>query len=396
MNQTAQFLFALGAILLLGLVADYLGRRTFLPRVTLLLLVGILVGDQVLGLIPTALNARFEVIANMALLMIGFLLGGQLTWPSLRAMGRRLLWISLSATLASVLLVTLALSVFGLPAEIAVLLACIAAATAPAATTDTVIESGRPSPFGRLLLAIVAIDDAWALILFSLALAAVSFLNGVGGIQAQLLTAVHEVFGAMALGLAIGIPAAFLTGRLTPGQPMLTEALGLVFICGGAAIWLEVSFLISAMVMGAAIANMASHHDYPFHEIENIEWPVMVVFFILAGASLEIGMLRELGLVGLVYLLARSAGKVSGAWLGARLSQAGPAVERWMGLALLPQAGVAIGMSLIAANRFPEYSQVILSVVISTTVLFELVGPAFTRLALRKTATQTLDPAAQK
>jgi Kef-type K+ transport system membrane component KefB len=382
MHQTAQFLFALGAILLLGLAADFLGRRTFLPRVTLLLLVGI----------PAALSARFEVIANMALLMIGFLLGGQLTWPSLRAMGRRLLWISLSATLASVLVVTLALSAFGIPPEIAVLLGCIAAATAPAATADTVIESGRRGPFCRLLLAIVAIDDAWALILFSLALAGVSFLNGVGSMDTQLLTAVYEVMGSVALGLAIGVPAAYLTGRLSPGQPMLTEALGLVFICGGAAIWLDVSFLISAMVMGAAIANIATHHEYPFHEIENIEWPVMVVFFILAGASLEIGMLRELGLVGLVYLLARAGGKVSGAWLGARLSHAGPAVERWMGLALLPQAGVAIGMSLIAANRFPEYSQVILSVVISTTVLFELAGPAFTRLALKKTAGQVLDP----
>ena len=394
MNQTAQFLFALGAILLLGLAADFLGRRTFLPRVTLLLLVGILVGDQVLGLIPATLGARFEVIANLALLMVGFLLGGQLTLKSLRGMGRQLLWISLCATLASVLVVTLALSAFGLPPEIALLLGCIAAATAPAATADTVIESGRTGPFCRLLLAIVAIDDAWALILFSVALAAVSILNGVGSMDAQLLTAVHEVFGAVALGLTIGVPAAYLTGRLTPGQPMLTEALGLVFICGGAAIWLDVSFLISAMAMGAVIANLATHHDYPFHEIENIEWPVMVVFFMLAGASLEIGMLRELGLVGLIYLLARTVGKVSGAWLGARLSDAGPAVERWMGLALLPQAGVAIGMSLLAANRFPEYRQIILSVVISTTVLFELAGPAITRLALRKTAGQVSDSTA--
>ena len=388
MNQTAQFLFALGAILLLGLAADFLGRRTFLPRVTLLLLVGILVGDQVLGLIPATLSARFEVIANMALLMVGFLLGGQLTLKSLRGLGRRLLWISLSATLASILVVTLALSACGIPVEIAVLLGCIAAATAPAATADTVIESGQTGPFCRLLLAIVAIDDAWALILFSLALAGVAFVNGVGSMDAQLLTAVHEIFGALALGVAIGIPAAFLTGRLTPGQPMLTEALALVFLCGGAAMWLDVSFLISAMAMGAVIANLAKHHDYPFHEIENIEWPVMVVFFMLAGASLEIGMLRELGLIGLVYVLARAGGKVFGAWFGARMGNAGAAVERWMGLALLPQAGVAIGMSLLAASRFPEYRQIILSVVISTTVLFELAGPAFTRLALKKTAGQ--------
>lgn len=392
MHQTAEFLLALGAIFLFGLAADFLGRRTFLPRVTLLLLVGILVGDQMLGMIPEGLNEQFETIANMALVMVGFLLGGQLTLKSLRGMGRPLLWISFSASLASVIVVTLTLATFGLPIEIALLLGCIAAATAPAATADTVIESGNRGPFSRLLLAIVAIDDAWALILFSLALAIVSLLNGSGGVEASLLKAGHEILGAIGLGFAIGLPAAYLTGRLKPGQPILTEALGLVFVCGGAALWLEVSFLITAMVLGAVIANLASHHEYPFHEIENIEWPVMVVFFLLAGASLEVNMLTELGLVGLVYLFARSAGKISGAWVGARLSRAGKTVERWMGLAMLPQAGVAIGMTLIAANRFPEYHQIILSVVISTTVVFEVAGPVLTRFALSKSTSYNSDP----
>ena len=97
---------------------------------------------------------------------------------------------------------------------------------------------------------------------------------------------------------------------------MLTEALGLVFTCGGIATLLGVSFLIAVMTMGAVITNLARHHEYPFHEIENIEWPFMVIFFMLAGASLEIGMLAELSLVGTVYLLARAGGKLLGAWVG--------------------------------------------------------------------------------
>jgi len=117
MHQTAEFLFALGAIFMLGLAADFLGRHTFLPRVTLLLLVGILVGDQMLGMIPEGLTEHFEVIANMALVMVGFLLGGQLTLKSLRGTGRPLLWISFSASLASVIVVTLSLAIFDLPTE---------------------------------------------------------------------------------------------------------------------------------------------------------------------------------------------------------------------------------------------------------------------------------------
>jgi Kef-type K+ transport system membrane component KefB len=385
MQQIAEFLFAIGFILLLGLATDYLGKRTFLPRVTLLLIIGIIVGDEILGIIPVSISSRFELITDMALLMIGFLLGGKLTLKSLRKEGRQLLWISLSAALGTTIIVTLALIAVGVSVEVAILLGCIAAATAPAATVDTVQAYSRKNNFAQLLLAIVAIDDAWAMILFSFGLAVVSVLNGMQDSSVFLFEAAYETIGALLLGGLIGLPAAYLTGRIKRGQPMLTEALGLVFICGGIALWLEVSFLIAAMTMGAVIANLAKHHDYPFHEIENVEWPFMIIFFMLAGALLEPGMLAELGLIGVVYLLARICGKLLGAWFGARASQADKKTQRWMGMALLPQAGVAIGMALLAANEFPEYRQIILSLVISTTVLFELVGPVFTRLALRRT-----------
>jgi Kef-type K+ transport system membrane component KefB len=383
MSQTAEFLFTIGAILLLGLAADYLGRRTFLPRVSLILVFGVLVGDEALGIIPETITQHFEVITNIALLMIGFLLGGKLTINSFRQYGRLVGWISISATLATTAIVTFALVIFGVNLDIAILLGCIAAATAPAATVDVVLESGDESAFSRLLLGIVAIDDAWALLLFSLGLALVSLLNSMDGDLVPVIDAFHEIFGAMILGIVIGLPAAYLTGRLKPGQPMLTEALGLVFTCGGLVLWLDVSFLIAAMTMGAVIANLAKHHDYPFHEIENIEWPFMVIFFLLAGASLKIGVLTELSLIGIVYLLARICGKLIGAWLGAVAGHAGEEIRHWTGMAMMPQAGVAIGMALLTANRFPEYEQAILAIVIGSTVFFELVGPVFTRMALK-------------
>jgi len=230
------------------------------------------------------------------------------------------------------MIVTIALVAIGIPVEIATLLGCIAAATAPAATVDTVLESNQQSHFSRLLLTIVAIDDVWALILFSLGLAFLSLVNGAEDSSVYIIGAGREILGALALGVLIGLPAAYLTGRLDSGQPMLTEALGLVFFCGGMAFWLDVSFLIAAITMGAVIANLAKHHEYPFHEIENIEWPFIVLFFVLAGASLEIGTLVDLGLVGIVYLIARVAGKLLGARLGAKISTAGKEIEQWMGL----------------------------------------------------------------
>ena len=187
------------------------------------------------------------------------------------------------------------------------------------------------------------------------------------------------------LGVLLGFPAAFLTGRIRQGQPMLMEALGLVFVCGGIAIWMDVSFLIASIVMGAVVANFARHHEYPFHEIENIEWPFMTIFFVLAGASLEPSMIKEIGLIGGTYIAARIAGKLLGARLGGRMGNADRMTRCWMGFALLPQAGVAMGMALVASNRFPEYQQVLLTVVISSTVFFEIIGPVFTRAVLRRT-----------
>lgn len=383
MEASAQLLLTIGGILLLGLLTSTLAHRTPLPRVTLLLLFGALIGKDLLNLIPPVIGDRFQLIADVTLLMVGFLLGGKLTRESLRDSAGKVLWIAFSAALLTTLAVSFSLMTIGVAAPIAVVLGCIASATAPAAILDVVEESGTSSKFSKLLLSIVALDDVLALILFGIGVSLVKTLNGDGSGDFFLLEATRELGGAIMLGILIGLPAAYLTGRAKPGQPILTEALGLVLVCGGLAIWLGVSYLIAAMVMGAVIANIARHHDYPFHAIEGIEGPLMVVFFVLAGASLELGALKEIGLIGSVYIVSRALGKFFGAHAGSMISKAGDKTNRWIGAALLPQAGVAIGMALVASNQFPEYRQILLSVVISSTVFFELVGPVFTRLAIR-------------
>jgi Kef-type K+ transport system membrane component KefB len=384
MQSSSQFLLTLGGILLLGLVTSTLGQRSFLPRVTLLLIFGIIIGKGMLDIVPSVFSDRFEIIADMALLMVGFLLGGKLTVDSLRQSASKVLWISISAALVTTMIVSLGLIWAGVSKEIAILLGCIASATAPAAVLDVVIETDDKTSFRDLLLSIVALDDVWALVLFGIGMAMVTSLNGAGEDMSSLLMATKEIGGAVILGILVGLPAAYLTGRIKPGQPILTEALGLVFVCGGLAIWLDVSFLIASMAMGAVIANVAKHHEYPFHAIEGIEWPFMVVFFVLAGVLLELDAMGEIGLIGVIYILCRAIGKYLGARIGSQFSGADQAVKNWMGVALFPQAGVAIGMALVASNHFPEYRQVLLSVVISSTVFFEIIGPVFTRLALKR------------
>lgn len=372
----------LGVLLLLGLLGDLLSQRLPLPRVTLLVILGVAVGPPGLGLLPEVAEQWYPFISNLALLMVGFLLGSKLSLANLRYVGRHVLGVSAFEVLGASLLVLLALWLAGAPPALALILAGIAPASAPAAVTSVVEEAQAEGPFTDTLLGIVAVDDAWGLIVFSLLLAVAQSLGSDASAWGALLHGGRELGGALLLGLAIGVPAAFITGRLQPGQPTQAEAIGVVLLAGGLALLLEVSFLLTAMVVGATIVNLATHYERPFAEIQYIEWPFMILFFLLAGASLHLGELAQIGLIGAAYILARTLGLILGAYAGGRISGAPAHVRRWMGLAITPQAGVALGMALVAASAFPELQERIVTLVVGSTVLFELLGPILTRMAL--------------
>ncbi len=373
-------LLTLGVLFSVGLIADQVGRRTRIPRVTLLLICGLIAGAM--GLLPQSFDTLTDNITVMALTLVALLLGGSLKLGTLKAHGREILVISVAIVLCTLICVTLGLTLLGVDFGLALVLASIAAATAPAATMDVIRQSGAHNRFTRIVTGIVAIDDAWGLLTFSVCLAIASHLNGETDPVA--LSALYEIGGALLLGLVIGLPAAFLTGRIEQGEPLQIEALAVGFLTAGLAVWLHVSFLLAGMVAGALIVNLAKHHTRALHEIEHIQWPFMIVFFILAGASLELGSLKELGLVGVLFIALRSISRVLGGWVGAYFAQV-PSNERNLyGMALLPQAGVAIGMALLAAQALPQWEDQIIGLTIGATVFFELVGPFATLWAVRR------------
>jgi len=382
LEDPALFFIVIGCLLLAGVACDALGHKTHVPRVTLLLLVGMAVGKAGFDALPNESERLFPLFADISLLMIGFLLGGRFHLSALRRMGRQVLSLSLGKVAAVALCVGAGMHLLGAPAEAALALAGIAAATAPAATVDVVHQTRAKGPMTSLLLMAVAIDDVWALTLFTLLAAWAGMIRG--AYDGAIWQGLWEVFGAGLLGLALGLPTAQLTGRLKPGEPMMIEALGAVLVCGGLALWLNVSFFLSAIVLGATVANLAKHHDYPFHAIENIEAPFLLLFFLLAGATVEMEQLRHTSWLALGYVVFRTVGLMLGAWCGGALGRLAPKQRLLMGMSLLPQAGVALGMALVAAKRFPELASLILPLVIGSTVFFEVTGPFFTRLALKR------------
>lgn len=368
-------LLLIGGTLLLAVAAHGVGQRIHIPRVTLLLLLGALAGPELLDLLPPDADEHFGFITQLTLAMVGFLLGERMYVKDLKD-GREALIVSLVVTLVTAAFVAGAvwLVTSNLPASL--LLGAVATATAPAATLDVLREAGANGPLTRLIYQVVAIDDAWGVILFSVCLVSAELLMGDGG------TGIVEVGGSLVLGTILGLPMAWLTGRIRPGEPMLLESAGFVFLAAGIAGLLGLSYLLTCMTLGVVVANQARHHVRPFRSIDGISEPFLALFFFMAGYQLEWSMLPALGALGVAYVGARIAGRLAGGQIGGYLAGSAPHTRRRIGACLMPQAGVALGLALVATDRLPELTY-ILPLVIGATVIFELVGPPLTLNELR-------------
>lgn len=365
----------IGCILLGAWAAHAFGRRLHVPRVTLLLLIGIVVGPSALDVVPDVAETAFPLITHLALAMVGFLLGERLAFRSIRREGHEALVISVGVSLVTAVSVFAATWIATGNLVLALILAGVAPATAPAATVDVVRESRAKGPLSDTVLRVVALDDAWCVLLFTALLVVAEGLTGQGTPFDDLRSALWEVGGAVALGAGMGIPMAWLTGRLKPGEPTLPEAAGFVFLTAGIALFAGFSYLLSSMVVGATVANLARHHTRPFRAIEGIADPFLAIFFFLAGYEFDLLSLPAVGLLGLVYIGARLLGRVVGGYWSARACAASPDLARRIGWCLMPQAGVAVGLVLLAVERLPDTRAILLPLVIATTVVFEVIGP---------------------
>jgi len=378
-------LLTLGLLLLLALAAEAAGRHTRLPRISLLVMLGFILGPGLLGIIDPRANASFGFVAIFALSMVGFLVGGKLSVKLFRHSGPVILWISLVQVVVTCTVVGVGLFLLSFPMETALLLAAVAAATDPAATMDAIRQTKAHGRFTEVLTGVVAIDDAWGLIAFSLAVTAVQFLQASTLDNGMLLHALADLAMAMLLGLGLGLPMAYLSGRIRKGQPTLMEAAGMVLVCAGMAGWLGVSHLLASVVMGITVTNLARHHTRPFHAVEEIEWPFIALFFLFSGAYLTLDSLAPMAGLAAAYICLRLSGRLAGGPLAGVFQAQGNRELHWMGAAMLPQAGVAMAMAFEASSLYPDLADTLLPVVIAATVLFELVGPMVSVWVLRQT-----------
>ena len=383
-------ILSLAIVFILSFFASRLTKKLKIPTITAYVLLGIILSPNLLNLISRDFLATSGFFSNIVLGMIAFSLGEGFSLSTLRRVGRAVTSISISACLVPWLLVTLGVWLFfKQPFYIALIFGAISAATAPAAVVMVVQEYKSRGEFTDTLLGVVAIDDAWALIIFGLSLAlASSFLNGNGstlGLIWDLAKAVLEIVGALIVGGAVALAFNKLARFINTTKERLIYTFGFLTLVIGLAMSFHFSVLLACMSFGAILTNTNKESFQFFDTLREIDTPLYLIFFVLAGASLKLDVLGQAVLLTLGYIVLRTLGKVIGAYLGAKIVDAPKMLVKYMGWALIPQAGVALACALVAKYTIGgELGDRILSITIASTVIFELIGPWITKTSLLK------------
>ncbi len=383
---------ASAGLLLFGFLISRLIKRVRLPRVTGYIIAGIILGPSLLKIFSDKTLMQLEFIPQMALGIIALIIGSGLSFDLIKRLKFRLVIILMFESLGAFFLVMFLLLAFKMPLGAVLPLAAISAATAPAATVAVMKEYRARGPLTETALAIIALDDAVAIILFGLVLTLnVEHLGALGSsILHSLSLSFLEVFLAMIIGVALGWLANFLIRICKEITDSLIIVLGIVLLGLGLASISGVSALLTNMFLGLTLVNISSKNSEIVTELERLTPPIYVFFFVLAGAHLNLRIFTSVGMVivvwSIVFVLARILGKMSGAYLAGLISRAPQVIRKYLGLTLAPQAGVAIGLSLLitSASGYYEFKSIILNVTLIGVAFNEIIGPSLTRYALFK------------
>jgi Kef-type K+ transport system membrane component KefB len=384
-------LTSLGLILLLALLAGHLVKLVHVPEVTGYLLIGVILGPSVLDVISHQSLERLTLFSEVALGLILFSIGAVFDFSRLRGFGRRVLLLTLVEALLAAALVSSGALMIGQPWPVALLLGTIAMETAAASTLMVMRESNTAGPLTDTLTAIIGLNNILTLVTFALIAAVLDLRQGgLAGtptpelLYRSLFPLVWQLAGSAALGFLIGLLLAYWATHAVEHGEALMLLVGCILLTVGAAGILDLSPLVASLAVGTTMANLSGRSRRLLDALGRTDPPLYAIFFVIAGADLNLALLPSLGLLGVVYILGRAGGKMLGAFYAARKLGAEPAVQRYLGPALLAQAGLAIGLLLTVNQRFPDLAPTVTTVVLAAVAVFELVGPVSARLALTR------------
>lgn len=380
-------LFYLAVILFVGMATAKILSKLKLPNVTGYLIAGLIIGPSILGIIPKEGADKLSIISEAALSFIAYSIGSEFNIENLKKLGKGILTVTVFQAYTTLILVDLVLIfIFKQSVPFSLLLGAIATATAPASTLMVIRQYKAKGPLVNTLLPVVAIDDALGIIAFgisaTIAKALVSNTKNIS-VAKIIFMPLLEIFLALLIGFLMGILLTYLSRKVKGEDGLLSIVIAILFATAGLAISLDLSSLLACMMVGATLTNLDPNNKKAFTTADKFTPPILIAFFTIAGVQLDLSVLKDVGIIGIVYVVARVMGKLLGAYLGSRIAKLSDVVQKYLGFTLIPQAGVAIGLSMVAENTLPSpYGTQVRTIVLAGTVIYELVGPMITKEAL--------------
>jgi len=389
-------LLVLAVAVLAGLYGAKGARRFKTPQVVGYVIAGVVVGPSILGLLKKSDIAQMDLVSEVALGIIGFIVGSELSLKKVKEVGKAICYIVCLEAMGALLLVLAGTYLLTRDMPLALILGALAAATAPAGTVDVLQEYKARGRLTTILYAVVGLDDAISVIAFGFCLPlAIAILSGTHhfSVMQVLMEPLKEISLSVVLGAAVGLSLTVLSRHMRTPPEQMVLALGSVLLCCGLAVRWHLSLILANMTSAFLFVNLDPHRcGRASHELSMFATPIYVIFFVLVGARLDVSLLPKMGVLGLCYVALRTLGKWSGAYSGARLARADEKVRKYIGLGLFSQAGVAIGLALMTHHELNKIGTAaashlgakIIMLITATTLVVQIIGPPFLKYAIVK------------
>lgn len=381
-----QILFDTAVMIFAAIALGRAAKLLKMPNVTGYLIAGLILGPSFLNVVTQEMVDGFVIISDIALAFIAFSIGSEFDLAYFKKVGIAPVIIAITEAFGAIILVTLTLILFGFDLKLSILLGAIASATAPAQTIMVINQYKAKGPLTSMLMSVVAIDDVVALIGFGFASTAVKMIDNPenANLLKSILSPIYEIIISFAIGIVLSIAMRILFKWFKKPANVICITLGFVSFTYWLANVVHGSPLLACMALGAVLVNIYPDIDRVMQVTEYFTPPIFMIFFVISGAGFDVSALAGIGVIGLIYVVMRVLGKVAGSWFGGKITKQENKICKYLGPTLMPQAGVALGLIVVASTLVPDYVAQIRVVILCSTFIYSVIGPVAAKFALEK------------
>lgn len=377
----------LSIIILVGVLGGRVAKKLTLPSVSGYIIAGLILGPSFINLVSSQDLESLSFITDIALAAIAFSIGSEFLLSDMKKVGKRALILTIAEVIGAFVIVFIAMFyIFNQSFEFSLIIASMSAATAPAGIVMVVRELKANGPLVKTILPVVALDDALGIMLFGVALPLAKMTSGLEEFTVfKIISApLIEIFGSLLLGFLLGIGLTYLAKKAKGRDELLKISLAFILAGVGASNFFSLSPLLTSMMMGGTLVNLMQSSKRIFGTMNEFTPPINLLFFTLAGMSLNIRVLASVSFLGIGYIIARAIGKIIGAGVGAKALGESRTIQKYLGLSLLTQGGISIGLSSIVQSELPQFSGSIVTVILFSVLVFEILGPILAKVAITR------------